>query len=283
MNKAIKENITRIIGAILLIIGIITFNTIGWLTLAFFIPAIIMILANKKLAQAEFKQFILTFKKIPEKNYFLIAMYDIFSWFGLFMATYLLGTIMNAQIAGMEIIEPGAMVKLLTMTIAYFTALIALSVVIYSAFKGMIWLTILNKNIDWGYFVRFSLLNAIWFAFWIIPALIIVLGLKPDYFLYLGIMAAIIDMHMTTIMQYSFTKKNLIWPSIGHAFAVGIGSIKKFLLPYSYIAATCIILFNIFWIMPKEQNIITFASILLLVFVIAWYRQYMAVLLGKIT
>lgn len=285
MNKKIKENITRIIGVILIIIGIIAFNYINWLALAFFIPAIIMILANKKLAQAEFRQFILTFKKIPEKKYFLITLYDTLSWFGLFFATYTIGTVMARQtekiMPGIMMGGPGGIAALLAMTVAYFVVLLSVSVIIYSAFKGLIWLTILDKKIEWRYFTKFSLLNAIWLALWIIPALVIALGLKPDYFLPVVIAAAIIGIHLTAIMQYSFTKKQAVLSSLGNTFKIGIGKIKKFLLPYSYMVIVYMILLNIFWVIPKAQNILTFAMILILMFYMAWYRQYIAVLLGK--
>jgi len=287
MKRAIKENITRIIGVILIIIGIIAFNYIRWLALAFFIPAIIMILANKKLAQAEFRQFILTFKKIPEKKYFLITLYDTLSWFGLFFATYAIGTLMARQtekiMPGIMMGGPGGIFALLAMTVAYFAVLLLVSVIIYSAFKGLIWLTILDKKIEWRYFTKFSLLNAIWFALWIIPALVIAIGLKPAYFLPVVIAAAIIDIHLTAVMQYSFTKKQFIFSSLGNTFKTGFGKIKQFLLPYSYMAVVYMILLNIFWVIPKAQNILTFAMILILMFYMAWYRQYMAVLLGKIT
>ena len=104
----------------------------------------------------------------------------------------------------------------------------------------------------------------------------------PMYFLHVGTIVTIIYIHLSTVLQYSFTKKQKIGYSIKNAFKVGFGKIKHFLLPYSYAIVVYFIGLQVFWFIPEEPRIITFVSVLLATLMISWFRLYASKILSKL-
>lgn len=273
----IKENLTRIIGVILIVAGVIALKYVERFSIVFFIPGIIMLVSSKKIAQKELKEFLIIFKSVPEKRFFLIALFDAFSWFGLFFFTYLLGNMLKKQLVFL-VPSPELLLKVMVMVFAYFLALIIVSIIIYSVFKGLIWLTILNHKASWSFFKKFSLLNLLWIIIWLVPFALLA-ALKQELIAY-GIGLVIIAyVHFTTLTHYYFIKSNKIFASIKKAFST---KIKRFLLPYSYLAVVYFILLQVFWVVPRQMNYITFVSVIMLVFFMAFYRLYISRLLQKL-
>lgn len=276
----IKQNTTRIIGIILLIISILFIKYINKYAVFLIIPAIIMILAANKTAQKEFTQLLSTFRQLKGKKFYLVAMYDTLSWFIFAAAAYTIGAFMNRQITG-EIMGPEMMLSVLKISLAYLAFTTILTIVIYSVFKGLIWLTILNKKIELRFFTRFCILNLAWWLILLVPTAAVLIGTKPGIYWYAFGIWLVLYIHLTTVLQYSFAEKQRIGFAIKNAFTTGLGKIKRFLLPGSYAATIYFVLINIFWIVPLKY--INFIGVLVLVFYLAWYRIYMAGIIAKTT
>jgi len=96
------------------------------------------------------------------------------------------------------------------------------------------------------------------------------------------VLFCILYIHLTSILHYTFTKDLRIGNALKQAFATGIGQIKQFLLPYAYIVLVYFVLLQVFWIVPKTTNFMMFASLLFIVFYLAWYRLYLSQVLKRI-
>jgi len=274
-----KDSITRIIGVVLLVVSMLAHKYIGVSVALLVIAGLIMLISDKKNAKKQLIIFKKSFKELKHKRYYLIALYDILC-LGVF---FLIAPLFSAWfVAKMNTLTASNIFSLLFLLLVYLFAVTLLLIIAYSVFKGLIWLQIMKKKVSAGFLKRFFLLNLCWWLILLIPIIIFVLGAKQEYLFYCVILFAILYVHFTSILHYVFTNNLRIGKAVKQAFAITFIDIKQFLLPYSYIILVYFILLQIFWIVPKTANIMLFASILFIVFFLAWYRLYLAEILKQI-
>gem|GEM_PF-4637802 len=275
----LKKYTTRILGIILLIAAMLAHKYIGTAVIFMVIAGLVMLISNKSIALKAFRIFIKSFKQIPHKRYFLIALYDMLLIAIVFLILPLFSKLFVSKVQELTAANIGS---LLLMLFAYLILITFVLLLAYSVFKGLIWLAILKQKPSAKYFQKFLLLNLCWLFIWCIPGIIVLWGLKPNYFIYVLVLAVIVYIHLTSILHYTFTKDRHIRNALKQAFATGIGQIKQFLLPYAYIILVYFVLLQVFWIVPRTTNFMLFASLLFIVFYLAWYRLYLAQVLKRI-
>ena len=268
----LKENMTRILGIILLVISMLTHKYFGASVVFIVLAGLVMLIYSKKFAQQQFKIFIQSFKQI-NKKYFLIALYDLIFIAMFFLVIPLFSQLFMSKIQNITTVESAA--SLLIMLLAYLVTVTIILLLTYSISRGLIWTTILKKKFTGSFIKRFLLLNFLWWLILAIPTLI-VLGAKVEYLFSFIAIVAIVYIHLTSIIHYDFTKNRKIGKAIKQAFALTFKNIKHLLLPYAYIALVYFIILQVFWIIPQTEKIMLFASILFVLFYLAWYRLYIA-------
>ena len=274
-----KDSITRIIGIVLLVVSMLAHKYIGVSIALLVIAGLIMLISDKKIAKKQLNIFRRSFKEVRHKRYYVIALYDILCLGVFFLIAPMFS---NWFVAKMNTLTANNIFSLLFLLLVYLFAVTLLLIVAYSVFKGLIWLQVMKKKVSARFLKRFFLLNLCWWLILLIPIFIFVLGAKQEYLFYSVILFAILYVHFTSIMHYVFTNDLRIGKAIKQAFAITFNNIRQFLLPYSYIILVYFIILQIFWIVPKTANIMLFASILFIVFFLAWYRLYLSEILRRI-
>lgn len=275
----LKEHIPKMLGIILLVIAILSHKHIGAGSVAVLVfVGLILLISDTKKAKKEFQFFVNSFKSL-DKRFAFVALCDI-----LFIAVFFL-IIPLLSSSFISNIKPVASVRglfyLVFMFLAYFTAITSILLAAYSFSRGFIWLIILKKKKSAGFFKRFLLLNLIWWLILIVPALIF-FGAKSEYFIYLVLFFVAGYIHFTTFLHYDFALNMRIGLAVKKAFKLTFGSLRKFLLPYAYVLFVYFVLLQIFWFVPVDAKISFFASILFVVFFMAWFRLYMSSILKRI-
>jgi hypothetical protein len=279
MVRDMREHITRILGVILLVIAALTHKHIGAGSVALLVvDGLIMLIASTKLAKKEFNFFINSFKQL-DKRFVIIAFFDILFIGVFFMLIPLFSKLFMSNIGQAASVK--SLVYLLIMLIAYLLTITIILLAAYSFSRGIIWLTILKKKPSAHFFKRFVLLNFLWWLILIIPVLIFA-GTKSEYFMYLIIFFIMVYVHFTTFIYYDFTKNMRIGRALKNAFKFTYANFRKFVLPYAYIMGVYFILLQVFWIIPQTEKFMFFASILFVVFFLAWFRLYMSQTLKRI-
>ena len=238
-----------------------------------------MLIYGKKFSQKQFKFFIASFKQI-NKRYIFIVLYDLVFIAIFFLVIPLFSKIFMSKLQNVTTLEGAASV--LIMLLAYLATVTIILLLSYSVSRGLIWSMILKKKFTAPFFKKFLLLNFLW---WLILALpfLIVLGAKQEYLFYFIAIIAIIYIHLTSIMHYDFTKNQRIGKAMKNAFKLTYTNFKSFLLPYAYVTLVYFILLQVFWIVPQTEKYMFFASVLFVVFFLAWFRLYLSQILKKIT
>lgn len=290
-----KEIVTmpRIIGTVLVIIAVLVSimqQSVDALIIA--IPGLILLLTPNKSAKEQFKEFINSLRL--KKEYAWIMFIDAMCWvlcallsFGLYaflksniekLRTIPLETSLNPAMlsAYNDVLQSFFINAIIALVVFYLLALIA-----YSISRGMIWLVLLKKQARTQFFMRLGLLNLIWCTIWVFIAGFFFATMKSSLaIIALFAIIAILYIHLTTVLHYSYTKNNTFRDAFKDAFGIGIGSLARFVQPYCYIFIIYALLSQIPWIMQgKMQVAITY--VLLFAFM-AWYRIYMRNTLRRI-
>ena len=276
-NKTAKDNITRIIGVVLLVISILAHKHVGNSIILLVFAGLVMLISNKRIAKKEWIIFFKSFRELKRKKYYLIALYDVLC-LGIFF--FIAPLFSNWFVAKLSTMTLSNVFSLVVMLFAYLFAVTLLLLAAYSVFKCLVWLTIFDKKADARYFKGFFLLNLCWWLILIIP-LVIVLGAKQEYIFYCVVIFAVLYIHFTSVMHFVFMKNLKIGKAIKQAFTTTFSNFSNFLLPYSYAILVYFILLQVFWIVPNLQNLMLFASILFIVFYLAWYRLYLVKVVGS--
>jgi len=251
----------------------------GSYVVAVVLAGLVLIIFDKEKTSREFSRFLDSFKLI-NKRFVLIAFYDMLCLAVFFFVVPLFSAWFMKSISSVESIS--GLVYVLFLLWIYFFAVALILLIIYSVFRGLIWLTILKKKPSALYFKRFFLLNLCWWLILIIPFFITVFGVKQNYLFYAVILFAVAYAHVTSVMHYVFTKDLRIGLSLRQAFVVGCAGIKEFFVPYSFIVVVYFVLLQVFWIVPKDTKTMLFASLLFTVFFLAWYRLYLSTVLRRL-
>ena len=150
---------------------------------------------------------------------------------------------------------------------------IVLQIITYSLCKGFIWLCLLDKRISGKYFIDVFKLNLLWWLVWLLPAVILAFGLKPN-FIFAAIFVFLIYVHLTGILHLSFAQTQNIRKSFAAVLSIGIGSFHKFIIPYVFAFLVYLIASKLFLLLPKDQKSMLMAGIIFVVFYLAWFRGY---------
>jgi len=167
---------------------------------------------------------------------------------------------------------------------AYTILLLVFVFLAWTLFKGIIWNIILKKKFTLKYYKKFTLLNLLWFALWLIPVILIIISLKRKPSAIFLLLALIFLIYFTNILYILFTKKNLIKHALKNTFNLGLNKIHFFLLPYALMLITMLIISLIIW--PANflpERVFTSISTIVLVFYLAWARFYLADVVNELT
>ncbi len=154
------------------------------------------------------------------------------------------------------------------------------AIVLYTLSRGFIWLFLLGKKPELGYFVRLGLVNLMWCTAWTALTLFFMVTIKPAGGAYLVIMIVLLYTHLTTALHYSYAKKREMKKAFLEAFSKGLGKIGAFAQPYCYMLIVYAIISQITRLV---QGRFALAVIFISYFVfMAWYRTYMRNILVQI-
>jgi len=275
----LKENIPKMLGMILLVIAALSHKHIGAGSVAVLVvDGLILLISDNKKAKKEFNFFVDSFKKL-DKRFAFVALCDILFIAVFFLIIPLLSSSFISHVK--PVASVGGLFYLIVKFFAYFAAVTLILLAAYSFSRNFIWLIILKKKKSAVFFKKFFLLNLAWWLILLVPALIF-FGARSEYFIYLILFFVAAYIHFTTLLHYDFALNMRIGHAIKKSFKLTFVSLKKFLLPYAYVTLVYFILLQVFWFIPADDKIMFFASILFVVFFMAWFRFYMSGVLKRI-
>lgn len=214
------------------------------------------------------------------------AFFDALYWFLTFLVLVLAKQVMMLHIQRLGLANPQAALlsqqaaeQALIIMRSFFinsalviTGLIILQLLIYTACKGTIWLTLLNKKPTLNYYKGFLLLNIAWYTIWTPVLLIAALGLKPNYVTpVLGILL-LLFLHLTTILHYNYTKTGKIRSAFS---SLTLKNIHHFITPYILGVLVYLILLQLIRFTPQDTKTLLAISLLILIFWMSWLRTYL--------
>jgi len=286
----------RIIGVILLIIGII-----GWMVDkkgSFWagLAGIIILIAPTKHAEAMLDLFVDTVLKW--KTVIITALYDALYWLFVYGAAYFLiwriqvkaamaqtstvfdtAQMMNAEVATQNL---AIMQTFLFTFVGGGVLVFVLCILAYTLSRGMIWSTITTKKPNKKFFFKMFGLTLGWGAIWTVLFVIIAIGLKGSADTKQALLGLLmVAVYFTPIVYTLFTDKNLIGYSISNGLAIGIAKVHKFIIPYTYAFVAYIILYQVFRLL-QYTAFMKPASMLFVVLYFSWLRIYIYNIVKKL-
>lgn len=293
-------SIPRLISIVLF--AIILFSSIvrGFSLKEFFISVIsaVIFFSPKEYTNKQFDLFIQSLKL--NKNYLLVVLFDTLFFFTVFVCGYGISYVLSSKTAivaqAIELYKnansPDSLDKmssLLNLFWFYFASALfifsLISLAGYSVFKSLGWSVILNKSFTKNLFKKFLIGNTFWWLVWIFPAFIFIFALKPEFTAYVYLIMFFLYFHTTTIVHFFLTKTLEIKSSIANAFSFGFGSIHHFIIPYSFAFIIYFILlqpFSYVTFMYSSVKQISIASFVFVIFYMAWFKIYLAGVIGEI-
>ncbi len=159
----------------------------------------------------------------------------------------------------------------------------ALLLFAYTLLKGVAWLLLLEKPLKKGFFFRFGLVNLIWWALFLVGAVIAALGFTRNAMPYAMAALALLYFHFTAPLHYSFVQD----PK--HRFKTAFKKMlltaltPRFALPYAYSLLVLVVLFQPFrFLMALFPQFAPWFSGVFVVFFLAWEKVFMAGALKEI-
>ncbi|MBI4141587.1 hypothetical protein HY484_01535, partial [Candidatus Woesearchaeota archaeon] len=233
---------------------------------------------------------------IPTKQVLLSTIYDTIFWLLFFGTTYVLGIIINKEAIMLKninfnqqaVLAQGiaqaniTLIKTFVAKMAFYVIIYLLIIALfYTLMKGMIWLTLLhNKKYTKQYFKQFYKLNLLWGAIWLAIFVFVLIGVQAEYRNNLAIIAFVLYLHTTTVLQATF--KNTIKEAINAVVMTGIGKIHYFILPYAFSAIIYWLLTRLLMFIPTQTTAIIVAAMLIALFYLSWFRNYVKDVVLKI-
>ncbi len=286
---------SRLIGTALIILAVVGYYSKEFVgSLLAIIAGLILILAPGKTSQDSLDKFANSFKL--GKEFVFIALFDALFYLSIFIFGWIFSILTKIQMGklGLVQMDPVALTSIevlesniklaqlfITSLIIYVIIFLLLFIISYTLFKGLIWLTLLGKRPSLKYFKKFFFTNLIWAAIWIIPAILALFGLKPSYFTFVAILELLLYIHLTSILHYSFTEKQNLKKAYSRILPVGFGKIQSFIIPYVYALIVYIIVAQVFRIIPQQEKVILAVALLLVLFYLAWFRNYIRVIVEQ--
>lgn len=293
-------SIPRIISVVLFAIILFSSLARGFAFKEIFITLIagIIFFAPKDYTNKQFDLFIHSLKL--NKNYLLVVLFDTLFFFTVFISAYGISYALSSKTAivaqALELYKTASdpssldkMASLLNLFWFYFASAIivfaAVSLAGYSLFKSLGWSVILRKKFTRHLFLKFLAGNTLWWLVWLLPALIFIFALKPELTAYVYLIMFFLYFHTTTIVHFFIAKTLEIKPSIANAFSVGFGSIHHFIIPYAFAFIIYFILLQPFsyatFMYPSIKQV-SVASFVFVIFYMAWFKIYLAGVIGEI-
>jgi len=156
-----------------------------------------------------------------------------------------------------------------------------------SIFKCLVWFITSNKKCDLEHIFKFTLLNLIWFAMWIIPALILIFTLRKELIPFIVVITLLGLIHFTNILYILFVHESHI-RTIKHAFSLGIKKIYLFIIPYIFSLIILIVLNLVYWLYQNiDATKINFVAYFMLISLpillyMIWSRNYLRLVVEDI-
>jgi len=276
----------RIMGLVLLVIGILGYLAQKENSILFGIAGIILLIAPTKHTSHMLELFINTFKRW--KTIIITALYDALYWLFIYGTVYFLKwqlqkAAANAQAKAFlsgaitpETAGPTAnALQGFVFTIFGGAALaFILCLLVYTLARGMMWSTIADKKPDKKLFIKMLGANAGWWAIWGILFLLIALGGKNNPAAQQALLGLlVIATYFTPIMHTLFIKTRQIGYSISNGIAWGIARVHKFIIPYIFALIVLLIMFQPFRLVQNTAYLQP-ASMLFVVIFFAWLKIY---------
>lgn len=277
---------TKIAGAIIIIIAIISYFKELQGAIALAILGAILLITPKKHAQENLKLAIKSVKRW--KTILLTAAYDAIFWL-LTSATLLLAlkwvnieaitAQAKATLTPEGMINPEtaaetakALQNFIIHSIIAGIIILIIILIIYTLSRGLIWTKIAKIKPNKKFFKKFLALNAIWWAIWL--PIFIIIGISAKTNIKSAMTGLfIIGFYLTPIIHTTFTKKQQIKQSLKSTI-YGITRIHKLIIPYTYAFLAYIIIYQAFRLAQSTKYFQTI-TILFVVIYLAWIRTYL--------
>lgn len=284
-----KKHLTRIIGIILLIIGILAYisKTKGGMGIG--LAGLILLIAPTKHGRKMLDVFVETFSKW--KVIIITALYDALYYLLTFGAAYFYywrlqtkSLVLGAQglLSREAAVNPelsaqaaGSMQSVFFFIIIGGILLVIFSLLIYVVSRGMIWTTITKQKPNKKFFKKFLALNSLWWLIWLPILAVISIGLKDSPYSGAGIrVILVVAAYFTVIVHTLYMQKHLIGYSISNGLGWGIGKVHRLIVPYTFAFVLFIIIYQVFKLFQNTAAIKPVSMIFIVLFV-AWLRIYL--------
>jgi hypothetical protein len=276
----------RIIGIVLIVIAALASITQGAFRAGLLaIVGLILLFSPTAHTRKQWQRFLASFAFT--KEFALIILYDVVFWALLAVLSLVLAVTMRGQITSLQSIQlgqglafsqlpayNGIIEHFFTVAIVGLLLYWLLIVASYSLSRGLIWLTLQKKDIQAGFFARFSLLNLLWCTLWLAAGLFLATKVVQPTSAYAVISLSILYVHLATVLHSQYAKTRAFGKSLKDAFGIGLGEIIHFVHPYCYISVIYVILSQLQRLVQDARGALIVAFIIFLVFM-AWYRAYL--------
>ncbi len=283
MNLKQLISLPRILGIILMVLAVLAYKTQGPVQVGLLAIAGATLLLTPLQAGIKHWQAFLASWKLT-KEFAFVMLFDILFWAVLAILALLLSNVLKGPIEQLKSIQLDQGITLGSLQAGnavfesvFTTAIIAviifwlLTIIAYSISRGLIWLTLQEKPLHKEFFVRFSILNAMWCTVWFLLTLFFLGTIVPNVAAHVFIVVLILYAHLTTLLHYSYVKKRSASKAVSDSFA-SIGKLGSFVHPYCYLFIVYLILNQAQRVTQGTTAFVT-AFIVFLVFM-AWYRTY---------
>ncbi|MBI5064705.1 hypothetical protein HZA97_00585 [Candidatus Woesearchaeota archaeon] len=220
----------------------------------------------------------LNFLKKSSKNYkkFLLTLILDVLFFSLsyFLLNFALKFFQNITLTklgkGPEGIDPSIISSYLININILALSTIIVFFLIYTISRTLIWKLLTNKKINMKSFLEFAKYNLVWWIFWIIPAVIVLFGVRIELKNLGLIFFLTIYSHFSGTLHYGISQEKKIMNTFARL------SLEKFqylLTPYALFFVIYTALTQITRIMPVEYASIT--NVIFFLITISWLRVYL--------
>lgn len=167
----------------------------------------------------------------------------------------------------------------ITILIAFF-----ILILIVSFFKGIIWSNISKEKFDFKFYMRFSLLNLIYYFGLILILILTFAAMKPAFAGIFWLIEFLLFTYLTNISYGIFDKEVKIRKNIKKATIIGFQKFYRFLLPLLNFFWVIIFVLIVIGIVSKilPERFLMLLSILFLFIYLAWARIYFALIVKSI-
>ncbi len=140
--------------------------------------------------------------------------------------------------------------------------------VVYTLSRSIIWRVLVGKSFSLKYFANFFKINFVWCLLWLIPSVIIFLGLTPQFKFIGMIYSLIVFSYFTGVLHYSVANEKTVLKTFG---LLSLGSFTHLLTPYSIIYTGYAVLANLSRLFPYQE----YTSYVLFFLAMACLRVYL--------